>query len=136
MAQETFADRLRTTMAERGLKQADLVHAASARGARLGKSQVSQYVSGKVVPRPNVTDLLADLLDVDAAWLSTGEGARAAARPETASQPVPTVTATGSVTMRESSRSPPSSTTSSTTSAAPWPTRPLGWRTRGCASSS
>ena len=105
MAQETFADRLRTTMAERGLKQADLVHAASARGARLGKSQVSQYVSGKVVPRPNVTDLLADLLDVDAAWLSTGEGARAAARPETASQPVPTVTATGSVTMREFKKS-------------------------------
>ena len=39
MAQETFADRLRTTMAERGLKQAALVHAASASGARLPASR-------------------------------------------------------------------------------------------------
>ncbi|WP_455139182.1 aminotransferase class I/II-fold pyridoxal phosphate-dependent enzyme [Thermophilibacter sp.] len=91
---ETFADRLRQAMAERGLKQADLIHAADRQGARLGKSQVSQYVSGKVTPRANVMALLAKTLGVDAAWLATGAGApeRAAARPETAHQPASTAT--------------------------------------------
>ena len=50
MASSSFADRLRQAMAEKGLKQADLIHAAASHGERLGKSQVSQYVSGKVVP--------------------------------------------------------------------------------------
>ena len=86
MTNETFADRLRQAMAERGLKQADLVHGASARGEKLGKSQVSQYVSGKGVPRANVVALLAAHLDVDGAWLAPGAGTRASARPETASQ--------------------------------------------------
>ena len=88
MAQNSFAERLAQAMAEKNLKQADLVHAAEQRGEKLGKSQVSQYVSGKVVPRANVMRLLADLLSVDDSWLATGEGARAAARPETASEPV------------------------------------------------
>ncbi len=88
MAQNSFAERLAQAMAEKNLKQADLVHAAGQRGEKLGKSQVSQYVSGKVVPRANVMHLLADLLSVDDSWLATGEGARAAARPETASEPV------------------------------------------------
>ena len=102
MTNETFADRLRQAMAERGLKQADLVHGASARGEKLGKSQVSQYVSGKVVPRANVVALLAALLDVDGAWLATGEGTRASARPETASQkPAARTSENRSVTMRE-----------------------------------
>ena len=106
MTNETFADRLRQAMAERGLKQADLVHGASARGEKLGKSQVSQYVSGKVVPRANVVALLAALLDVDGAWLATGEGARASARPETASQkPAARTSENRSVTMREFKKS-------------------------------
>ncbi|WP_455136880.1 aminotransferase class I/II-fold pyridoxal phosphate-dependent enzyme [Thermophilibacter sp.] len=92
--EQTFADRLRRAMDERGLKQADLIHAAERRGERLGKSQVSQYVSGKVTPRANVMELLAAILGVSGAWLATGAGpraaaaadapARAAARPETA----------------------------------------------------
>ena len=106
MTNETFADRLRQAMVERGLKQADLVHGASARGEKLGKSQVSQYVSGKVVPRANVVALLAALLDVDKAWLATGEGARASARPETASQkPVASTSENRSATMREFKKS-------------------------------
>ena len=105
MAHETFAERLRQAMAEKGLKQTDLVHEASARGEKLGKSQVSQYVSGKVVPRANVVSLLAALLGVDAGWLATGEGARAAARPETATQPIPTDTGKRSSTMREFKKS-------------------------------
>ncbi|MDM8271672.1 aminotransferase class I/II-fold pyridoxal phosphate-dependent enzyme [Thermophilibacter provencensis] len=105
MALETFADRLRAVMAERGLKQADLIHAASARGEKLGKSQVSQYVSGKVTPRSDVRALLAAILDVDAAWLATGNGARAAARPETANAPVRPTATTRSTTMREFKKS-------------------------------
>ena len=90
MPTTTFADRLRQTMGERGLKQADLVHMAASRGEKLGKSQVSQYVSGKVAPRANVVRLLAALLGVDADWLATGALARAAARPETApTAPIP-----------------------------------------------
>ena len=106
MAYETFSDRLRTAMVERGLKQADLIHAAAGRGERLGKSQVSQYVSGKVVPRANVVRLLASLLGVDETWLATGEGARAAARPETAPQkPVDRTPENRSTAMREFKKS-------------------------------
>ena len=97
---ESFADRLKTAMAHRGLKQSDMIRAASELGSKLGKSQVSQYVSGKTVPRRDVVALLARILDVDEGWL---EGAaslqaepnapvipndeRASARHEAADQP-------------------------------------------------
>ena len=109
MSRETFADRLRTAMSERSLKQADLIRLASERGDKLGKSQVSQYASGKVEPRADTCALLADLLGVDASWLATGEGApgaaRAAARPETAFQPAPIPTTKRSASMREFKKS-------------------------------
>ena len=101
MEQTVFSERLRQAMAEKGLKQADLVQAAATRGRKLGKSQVSQYVSGKVEPRPGVCSLLADILGVDARWLATGERARASARPETASQPASATTRQRSTSMRE-----------------------------------
>lgn len=85
-AAETFADRLRTAMEASGLRQADLIKAAADRGAKLGKSQVSQYVSGKTVPRSDVRELLGAILGVSAGWLASGEGERASARPETAPQ--------------------------------------------------
>ncbi len=78
-AQETFAERLKQAMSQRGLKQAGLIHAASELGGKLGKSQVSQYVSGKTIPRRDVVALLAQILDVDAAWLATGAAASTAA---------------------------------------------------------
>ena len=105
MAHEMFSERLRAAMAEKGLKQADLIHAAAERGEKLGKSQVSQYVSGKVVPRANVVRLLASVLVVDEGWLAAGEGARAAARPETANAPVRPTATTRSITMREFKKS-------------------------------
>ena len=109
MGQETFADRLRAAMSERSLKQADLIRLASERGAKLGKSQVSQYASGKVEPRADACALLADLLGVDASWLAAGEGApgaaRAAARPETAPRPTTAHTTQRSSTMREFKKS-------------------------------
>ena len=48
---EVFAASLRHAMDKRGFKQADLIRMAADRGSKLGKSQVSQYVSGKTLPR-------------------------------------------------------------------------------------
>ena len=70
MAHETFSSRLKSAMERKGFKQADLINAAVIRGKKLGKSQVSQYVSGKTKPRADVVALLADILDVPAEWLA------------------------------------------------------------------
>ena len=70
MEQDEFSGRLRHAMDEAGLKQADLVRMAAARGEKLGKSQLSQYVSGKVRPRQDALALLAGLLGVTADWLA------------------------------------------------------------------
>ena len=74
-ARRLFAQRLREGMAARNLKQADLIAAAGELGGKLGKSQVSQYVSGKTLPRPAVLELLSRILGVPEAWL-VGEGAQ------------------------------------------------------------
>lgn len=65
-----FPERLSQAMGERGLKQVDLLRMAAERGEKLGKSQLSQYVSGKTLPRRDSLGLLADLLGVDAGWLA------------------------------------------------------------------
>lgn len=70
---EVFASCLRHAMDGRGLKQADLIRMAADRGSKLGKSQVSQYVSGKTLPRRAVVQLLADILEIEPFEL-TGEG--------------------------------------------------------------
>ena len=75
MVRHAFADRLKHAMACAGMKQSDLVRAAESRGQKLGKSQVSQYVSGKTIPRKDVAALLGSILDVSTAWLMRGEGA-------------------------------------------------------------
>ena len=74
VVQVTFAQRLKQLMELRGAKQADVIRMAQTRGKHLGKSQVSQYVSGKTIPRRDVMDVLAAVLEADAAWLATGEG--------------------------------------------------------------
>ena len=53
----------------------DLIRLAEERGVKLGKSQVSQYVSGKTVPRADILRFLADALDVEADWLGGREPA-------------------------------------------------------------
>lgn len=67
-----FALRLKDAMQKKAFKQVDLLNAAAESGKKLGKSQLSQYVSGKTIPRPDVADILANLLDVDADWLLSG----------------------------------------------------------------
>ena len=81
MEQDGFSGRLRHAMDEAGLKQADLVRMAAARGEKLGKSQLSQYVSGKVRPRQEALALLAGLLGVTADWLAGQPEASADAKP-------------------------------------------------------
>lgn len=67
----TTAERLRTLMAERGLKQADILRLAEELSGpeRLTKADLSQYVSGKVRPGPGKLRLLATALGVGEAWL-------------------------------------------------------------------
>ena len=70
---ETFADRLKQAMDRRGLKQVDLIRFASEQDVKLGKSHMSQYVSGKTVPRAELLHFLAETLQVDEDWLSGKE---------------------------------------------------------------
>ena len=65
---ESFATRLRTAMNARHLRQVDIVRAAQASGVKLGKSHISQYVSGKTTPRADTLRFLADTLQVDEQW--------------------------------------------------------------------
>lgn len=77
--ENVFAQRLNAAMHEKGLKQVDIIRAAEERGVRLGKSHISQYVSGKTVPRDNILQVLADILEVDKEWLG-GKNAMKPAR--------------------------------------------------------
>lgn len=74
---DTFSDRLKTAMKQRGMKQVDVIQAAAEQGIKLGKSHVSQYVSGKTVPRTELLRMLAGILGVDEDWLRDGSGSMA-----------------------------------------------------------
>ena len=55
----TFADRLKSAMEQKHMKQVDLIHAAETAGVKVGKSHISQYVSGKTIPRNDILHFLA-----------------------------------------------------------------------------
>lgn len=83
MVQSTFAARLRDAMEAKCLKQVDLLRIAAADGFKLGKSQVSQYVSGKTQPRAETLAYLARALDVDESWLAgTGDKGQVLPQPQ------------------------------------------------------
>ena len=50
MANHTFAERLKEALNNKQMKQVDLVRCAQEQGVKLGKSHVSQYLSGKTRP--------------------------------------------------------------------------------------
>lgn len=77
----TFAERLKEAMQVSGMKQVDLVNAAAAHGVKLGKSYVSQYVTGKTIPRADILNFLAETLSVDVGWLRDGSAAPQTANP-------------------------------------------------------
>lgn len=66
---ESFSTRLNDAMALCELKQIDFVHAAEKFNIKLGKSHMSQYVSGKTVPRADIAHFLAAYLRVNEDWL-------------------------------------------------------------------
>lgn len=104
---KVFAASLRHAMDKRGFKQADLIRMAADRGSKLGKSQVSQYVSGKTLPRRAVVQLLADILEIEPFEL-TGEN-RAAEYESTLvpTTPMPApATADGAVTSAPAAPAP------------------------------
>ncbi len=70
VSNNTFSERLKSAMNACNYKQTDLIRIAQSQGIKLGKSQVSQYVSGKTLPRPDVIALLAQILNVQKDWLS------------------------------------------------------------------
>ena len=108
----TFSDRLKSAMEQKHLKQVDLIRIASQQGVKLGKSHISQYVSGKTIPRNDILHILADTLEVDAGWLScktaedpapTGSISHSTSAPEKSQQEI--LNPGGNNTMREFKKS-------------------------------
>ena len=86
MTPEIFSKRLKEAMQKKKMKQVDILRLAESAGIKLGKSHISQYLSGKSVPREGVMAFLAKTLDVSVSYLK-GEDA-------------PTLTDTGDVPMK------------------------------------
>ena len=85
MEKEAFAARLKTAMERQGKKQVDFIRIAQEQGIKLGKSHMSQYVSGKTIPRPEILHFLASVLQVEEDWLTgnnSEDGESAAAIPD------------------------------------------------------
>lgn len=64
-----FSQRLKQAMNALGYKQIDIIRIANEQGIKLGKSHISQYVSGKTVPRADMLRFLSGVLKVDEQWL-------------------------------------------------------------------
>ncbi len=73
MQRTSTAERLKTIMEERHMRQADILEAAApyckAHGIKMGRNALSQYVSGKVEPRQDKLSVLSMALNVSEAWL-------------------------------------------------------------------
>lgn len=61
---DSTSDRIKKAMDLRNLRQVDLIERT-----QLGRSAISQYVSGKVTPKQDKVYLLAKALNVSPAWL-------------------------------------------------------------------
>lgn len=73
MKKYTTSDRLRQIMSDRNLKQIDIINLAKPYckryGIKLGRNDLSQYVSGKVEPGQYKLYVLGQALNVNEAWL-------------------------------------------------------------------
>ena len=67
------SERLKYLMEERGLKQIDILNKCipicDKFGVKMGRNDISQYVSGKVKPKQDKLSILAIALGVNEAWL-------------------------------------------------------------------
>lgn len=61
---KSTADRLKDALSLRNMKQIELTEKTG-----IGKSAISQYLSGKVTPKQDKIYLMAQALDVDEGWL-------------------------------------------------------------------
>ena len=84
VANTIFSNRLMQALEQRGMRQSDLIRIAAQQGIKLGKSQISQYVSGKTTPRADVVRDIASVLGVDREWLAGQEGRSAESSASTA----------------------------------------------------
>ena len=87
VANTIFSDRLVQTLEQCDMRQSDLIRIAAQQGIKLGKSQVSQYVSGKTMPRADVVRDIASVLGVDQEWLAGQEWRTADPSASTAQAP-------------------------------------------------
>lgn len=73
MLKYSTAERLRQIMDETGMKQIDIIRKSepffSIYKVKIGRNDISQYLSGKVEPRQNKLFILAKALNVSEAWL-------------------------------------------------------------------
>lgn len=73
MKKFTTSDRLKFIMEDRNLKQVDIIRKAEPfcrkYDVRLGKNDLSQYVSGKIEPGQDKLTILGLALNVSEAWL-------------------------------------------------------------------
>lgn len=70
MKTDNFSERLKYAMDRQQMKQVDLIRIAKMHGIKLGKSHISQYVSGKTIPRTDMIHFLAKTLCVEGDWLT------------------------------------------------------------------
>ena len=73
MKKATTAQRLKQIMAERNLRQVDILNLTipycSKYGVKMNKSDISQYCSGKTEPNQDKLFVLGSALNVSEAWL-------------------------------------------------------------------
>ena len=69
MESSIFAARFNSLLKEKHMKQVDLLRMAESQGVKLGKSQLSQYLSGKTLPRKDMLRFLASALETDIDFL-------------------------------------------------------------------
>ncbi len=69
MESSIFAKRFNSLLKDKNMKQVDLIRLAEAQGVKLGKSQLSQYLSGKTLPRKDMLHFLASALETDIDFL-------------------------------------------------------------------
>lgn len=95
MREFSTAYRLKQLMDERGLRQVDILKMCEPYcekyDVKLGKNDLSQYVSGKVEPRQHKLSVLGMALNVSEAWLM-GFDTPMERAPQSASAAIPTNT--------------------------------------------
>lgn len=73
MKQSNTAERLKLIMAERNLKQVDILNRCAPYckkyNVKLGRSDLSQYISGKAIPKQDKLTVLAEALNVTEPYL-------------------------------------------------------------------